>query len=57
MEVTQDEYELPLAVSESPTELARMAGTTKDHVKTTAYRRETGQYRRGRFVRVEVEDD
>ena len=40
MKVTRDEYELPMAVATSPTELARMVGVKKDNVSGGIYRRE-----------------
>ena len=50
MEVTQDEYELPVAVADSASELARMAGVSPEMVRVHTKR--PG----GRFVRVEADD-
>lgn len=32
--VTPDQYELPLAVADSPAELAKMLGVTPEHIRT-----------------------
>ena len=54
--VTADEYELPLAVAETSTELALMVGTTGDNVREGARRRDTNGLRTGRrFVKVKNE--
>lgn len=45
--VTADEYELPLAVAETSTELALMVGTTGDNVREGARRRDTNGSRTG----------
>ncbi len=54
--VTADEYELPLAVAETSTELALMVGTTGDNVREGARRHDTNGLRTGRrFVKVKNE--
>lgn len=55
MQVTLDEYELPLAVADSATELARLIGVTKNAVCTGVYHAKKGG--RSRYVKVEEEDD
>lgn len=56
MMVTLDKYELPLAVADSPAELARMVGTTANTICSAIYHcRKHG--RRCRFVRVEIGEE
>lgn len=51
MMLSSDEYELPVAVAESPTELARITGTTRSNILSSI----SHGYKR--FCKVEVEDD
>ena len=51
LKTTTDEYELPEAVAESPGELARMIGTTKEVVLSSISHRHRG------WIRMEVEED
>lgn len=48
---TGDELDLPVAVAESPTELARMIGTNRDVVLSSIAHKRKG------WARVEVEDE
>lgn len=57
LEVTQDEYELPLAVAIDQHELARMRGVTPEHIKYNWYAFTHGRTTRCKYRRVEVEDD
>lgn len=50
LKVTRDKYELPVAVAESPKELAIMLGTTKNNVLSSISKK------RHTWVMVEVED-
>lgn len=50
LKVTRDKYELPVAVAESPKELAIMLGTTKNNVLSSISKK------RRTWVMVEVED-
>lgn len=50
MYVTKDEFELPLAVAESPDELARMVGTTKNVVLSAISHKHLG------WERIEVKE-
>lgn len=56
MEVTMDEYELPVAVASSAEELARKIGKTTNNIYSTIYKAKVRGYR-SRYVKVEVEDD
>lgn len=57
MEVTQDDLELPLIVAGSPQELADKVGTDVNNIYKSASRRRRGEAQKGRFVRVEIEED
>ena len=57
MEVTQDPLELPLAVAETARELADMTGVKVDAVYQSISRRQRGERKRTRFIRVTVEED
>ena len=57
MEITRDKYELPLAVADSPARLAEMCGVTKNNVYSTISHVKSGRYQRGRYVKVEVDDE
>ena len=50
MKVTKDEYELPLAVAESASELGRMVGTSGSVVLSSISHHRPG------WVRIEVDD-
>ena len=56
LEVTQDEYELPLAVAGSQQELARIIGTTVGHIKCSYSKYIHGKNKTSRFRKVEVEE-
>jgi len=56
MIVTQDEFDLPIAVSESPSEIARIAGTTSNNVMSIACNAEKGIIKRSKYRRV-LKDD
>lgn len=53
MKVTDDEYELPLAVADSPAELARIVGVTANSVSCQLSLGRGGY----RVIEVEEEDD
>ena len=57
MEVTQDPLELPLAVAETARELADMTGVKVDAVYQSISRRQRGERKRTRFIRVTVDED
>lgn len=45
VKATQDEYELPEAVADTPTELAEMLGTTRNVVESSISHKRRGWYR------------
>ena len=57
MEVTQDSLELPVALADSPRELSRMTGATISTIYKSVSRIRTGEHKRGRFVKVEFEEN
>lgn len=58
MKITKDKYELPLAVADSPAELAAMTG---DSIKTIyssvsrEKRRTNPKYKNHRFLKIEID--
>ena len=57
LEVTPDEYELPLAVADSVQELARLRGKRAGTIKACVCKREKGKRKRSIYVRVRVDDE
>lgn len=56
MEITKDEYELPIVVADSAEELARKVGRTRDAIYSSiAHSRQLGYF--SRYIRVELSDD
>jgi hypothetical protein len=56
MMVTKDEYELPMAIADTPTELAKMVGTTRAAINSQISRaRKSGK--RSNFVKVVFDDE
>ena len=56
MAVTPDEYELPIAVADGPTELARKFNLNKSTVLGSIIRKQNGKTRGIRFERVEIDE-
>ena len=57
MEVTSDKYELPVAVAESPRELAEMTRTKSSIIRSAICHMKQPGRRRSKYVKLEVEDD
>lgn len=57
MAVDLEYYELPYAVADTAEELAKMCGVTKNNVYSTISHVKSGRYERGRYVKVEVDDE
>lgn len=55
LEVTPDEYQLPLAVAESRKELAVMRGITSKQIKDYLAKTRAGKIKNPRFIRIEVD--
>lgn len=57
IEVTRDEYELPVRVADSATELAEMAGVSANNVYSTVSHYQHRTQKTARFHKVEIEED
>ncbi len=57
MQVTQDEYELPIAMATTARELAEMVGKTEKYIQRTVSEYERGIKKKSKYRRVEIEDD
>ena len=58
MKVTKDEFELPLAVADSPAELAAMTGDSINTIYSAVSRekcRTNPKYKNHRFLKVEID--
>lgn len=49
LEVTQDEYELPLAVADTSAQLAKICGTSQNYVCSSASHYNAGRLKKTRF--------
>ena len=57
MKVTRDKYELPVAVANTASELARIVGTTKNAVVSSVSHLEHGHKKYSSYVRIRLEDE
>lgn len=57
LKVTKDKYELPVAVADSPRELAKMIGVSRDTIFSALSHVKAGQVRSSTYKIVEVEDE
>ena len=58
MQITTDEYELPVAVAESLDELSKIVGVTKTSIWHSINRRETGRLKgKSKYIRVFLDDE
>lgn len=57
MAVTADKYELPVAVADSPAEMARMCGMTTGSVLYAITRKHKIRKLKAVILRLEIEDD
>jgi hypothetical protein len=55
--VTRDEFELPLAIADTQTELARMVGVSQRTIASTLCKYRKGEYKSTRFREVEIDED
>lgn len=56
LEITQDEYQLPLKVAESTKELAKMCGMERKQLQNYIGKVTSGQIKKPRFIKVVVDD-
>lgn len=54
MMITKDEYELPLIIADTAKELAVLAGTSEDVVRSTISKFECGKRKFSKFRRVKI---
>lgn len=52
MQVTPDEYELPMLVADTANELAQMIGVSKSTIKSSELKYRTGQYKKGNKYKI-----
>lgn len=57
MKITNDEYELPLAVADTAQELAEICGTTKNCIVSTISHYNQGRIKWTPYVCVKVKDE
>lgn len=57
MEVTMDNLELPLAVADTPSELAELRGCNKQAIYKSISRIQLGQRKTGRYLKVDIGDE
>ena len=57
LRVTKDKYELPVAVADSPRELAKMCGVSRASILSILSHVKAGQIRNSIYKMVEVEDE
>lgn len=54
MKISRDKYELPLAVADTATELARLCGLKPESVMTYMSRVRSGHWKRSQYIKVDV---
>lgn len=57
MEITQDQYALPVCVCDTVAELARKTGLTQNNIKSQISKGNAGRYRFPRFVSILLESE
>lgn len=55
--VSDDEYELPIAVGDTMRELAKLLGVSEASVRQAYYRKRKNKVQKSQYIIVEVEDD
>lgn len=56
MKVSNDEYELPIAVAETAPKLAKLLGIEANTIYATMHRHKKGETKRSSFVRVKLDE-
>lgn len=56
MEITRDEYELPVAVSDNLAEFSKMVNASKGTISSSICHARSGRYKTQRFIKVEIDD-
>lgn len=57
MMVTQDKYELPLAIADSSYELARITGTNAISIRSAISHAKDRNSKRSKWVKVEIDEE
>lgn len=57
MEVTRDEYELPVAVADSAKELAQIVGKNRGSILSQISHEKSGKVKRSIYKRVKIDGD
>ena len=57
MAVTNDKYELPIAVADTANELGRMLGIKGSSIRTALYKVETGVLKSSSYKKVYIDDE
>ena len=57
LRITQDKYQLPIAVAGSVRELARMIGVSRNTIASAICHGEKQHWKKPAYVRVEAEDE
>lgn len=55
MKVTRDKYELPIAVADSASELAKMCGVSEQSVLSAICRKKAGKLKKTTYFKIEIE--
>lgn len=56
MKVSDDEYELPIAVADTVPKLAKLLGVKSNTIYATMHRHKNGEVKRSSFVRVKLDE-
>ena len=56
MKVTRDQYELPIAIADSPQELSMLVGSNADNINACIAKVAAGVTKKSQYVKVEIED-
>lgn len=57
MEVTQDKYELPVAVADTARELGKIRGVSKNCIISTISHCKKGNTKKSKYIKVEIPDE
>lgn len=56
IKVSADKYELPVAIADTPSELARLCGTTANTISSTWSHYKKGKIKKSSYVKVRLEE-
>ena len=56
IKVSADKYELPVAIADTPSELARLCGTTANTISSTWSHYKKGNIKKSSYVKVRLEE-